>query len=358
MIVTKIQSVSSALRKRSGCLQVLLVGMGLVVVLVVGYRFAAGYASVTEEPQSSSLIQSAIMPVGELERTYLYHVPPRLAAKPALVLVFHAGGIDAEQMREITAYEFERLADAHGFIVAYPNGYEKSWNGCRKHAPYPANMHNIDDLAFVRALIEHFRAEFGVDASCVFAMGFSNGGHLAYRLALEMPNEIAAIAAIGANLPAEESCDCHHANLPIAVMIVNGTADRINPYEGGEVALPNGANLGKVLSAQATADYFRQLAGYAQAPAVHRHPDADSTDDSTIERLTWDADRMPEISLLTISSGGHTIPQDKFVFPALYGATNRDINSLEEIWQFFARQISKIEVNQSRKTSNTHGGRG
>lgn len=318
--------------RQSGRPRRLCIGVALLIV----WGGISGAGDIDATPMAPTpRIQSDSLQVGEVQRTYLYHVPKKLSAPPELVVVFHGGGIDAEKMREITAYEFERLADEHGFIVVYPNGVDKGWNGCRKNAPYPANLRNIDDPAFVRALIRHFRAEFGVDSARVFGIGFSNGAHLAYRLALEMPDEIAAIAAVGANLPAEDHCDCFYSEQPMAVMIVNGTADRINPYDGGEVTLPDGTNLGIVLSAQATADYFRRLAGHARQPAVYRYPDSDSSDGCTVERLTWEREGLPEITLLTIFGGGHTIPQPRFRFPEIYGATNRDISAAAEIWRFF-----------------------
>lgn len=225
--------------RRIGMLFLLVTG-GLLFATSVGLAPFSALQSSASQPVS---VTSDTLRVGDLERSYLYYLSPQLALVPALVFVFHGGGIDAQQMRAITAFEIERLADEHGFIVVYPNGFEKSWNGCRARAPYPANTQNIDDPGFVRALIRRFRAEFGVDSRRVFAMGFSNGGHLAYRLALEMPGEISAVAAIGASLPAAEACDCVFSQTPVAVMIVNGTEDRINPFDGGEVILPGGANL-------------------------------------------------------------------------------------------------------------------
>lgn len=321
--------------------------LAAIALLMLNASLDPVHAAPRQNPQLSSTIQTGSIQVGDLNRTFLYHVPKLLQANPPLVFVFHAGNIDAEQMRAITGYEFERLAEVNGFIVVYPNGFEKSWNDCRQRAPYPANLKQVDDPVFVRALIRHLRAEFGVDSSRVFAMGFSNGAHLAYRLALEMPDEIAAIAAIGANLPTEDNCDCFHSQRPLAVMIVNGDQDRINPYAGGMVTLPSGDHLGAVRSALETADAFRRLAGHEVEPVAHRYPDGDGNAETWVERLTWDGAGLPEVSLLTVHGGGHTIAQTKFQFPEIYGATNADLNSLEEIWNFFARQMQKRRVEGS-----------
>src|SRR5271154_3475132 len=69
--------------------------------------------------------------VGTLKRHYLLHVPPNLPSdKPApLVLVFHGGGGRAWTMPGFT--HFDDLADQAGFIVAYPDGVDRSWNDGR-----------------------------------------------------------------------------------------------------------------------------------------------------------------------------------------------------------------------------------
>ena len=51
------------------------------------------------------------------------------------------------------------MADRHGFIVLYPDGYKNNWNDCRKDAPFAANKENVDDVGFLRALVEQYRRE-------------------------------------------------------------------------------------------------------------------------------------------------------------------------------------------------------
>ena len=60
---------------------------------------------------------------------------------------------------------------------------------------------NIDDVSFIGALIDRFKAGYAIDAKRVYAFGYSNGGHMAFRLAMEAPDEVAAIAAVAASLP-------------------------------------------------------------------------------------------------------------------------------------------------------------
>lgn len=61
--------------------------------------------------------------------------------------------MDGARMRLCTGYEFDCLADQHGFVVIYPDGYRRNWNDCRKYATFPAKRENIDDIGFIRTLI-------------------------------------------------------------------------------------------------------------------------------------------------------------------------------------------------------------
>src|SRR5437899_384166 len=84
-----------------------------------------------------------------------------------------------------------------------------------------------------------------------------DGDLLAYRLALELPDRIAAVAPVAASLPDDSNFDCKKSGKPVAILILNGTADPMNPYEGGEVALYGlFGSRGTVMSTDATVAYF------------------------------------------------------------------------------------------------------
>jgi tetratricopeptide (TPR) repeat protein len=75
-------------------------------------------------------------------------------------------------------------------------------------ASFPANRLGVDDVRFVRLLVDRLRREHGVDPAKARVIGYSNGGHLVYRLALELPADIQSFVALAANLPVEEELDC------------------------------------------------------------------------------------------------------------------------------------------------------
>ncbi|MDQ4076588.1 MAG: dienelactone hydrolase family protein, partial [Chloroflexota bacterium] len=243
---------------------------------------------------------------------------------------------NAEQMRQVTGYGFERLADEHGFLVVYPEGYERHWNDCRKQAPYAAKRLGMDDVSFMRGLVAHFRATYGVDSARVFAVGYSNGAHLAYRLALEAPELIRAVAAVAANLPTEENSDCAPRAGATPVLILNGTEDPINPYQGGRVTLFGFADRGSVRSARESAAYFAQRNAIPDAPVIEKIPQEGSPPTSA-ERARWHSATGAEVVLYTIYGGGHTLPQPRARFPRILGRTHPGLDGPAEIWRFFAR---------------------
>ena len=165
---------------------------------------------------------------------------------------------------------------------------------------------------------------------------------MSFRLALEAPDLVRGVAAIAASMPAQDNLDCRPAGKAVAVMIVNGTLDSINPYDGGEVTLlgPWGTR-GVVKSSGASAGYWVGQAGYSTEPFIIRYPDVVPEDRSIAMHSVWSDQLRPEIGLITVHGGGHTIPHPTAEFPRFLGPVNRDFNAIDEIWQFFQREIGR-----------------
>jgi polyhydroxybutyrate depolymerase len=306
---------------------------GLALVAAWGLRFRRP----PEPDLPGRLVGGALEHEGRT-RTWHAYLPARPLASPALVFVLHGSGGDGEQARGGYAYAFDVLAERDGFVPIYPDGFERHWNDCRKAGPYSANALDVDDVGFLGALVDRFVAEHGADPTRVFATGISNGGQMALRLALEAPERVRAVAPVVASLPAAGNLDCETAGRPVSILIMNGTADPMNPFEGGDVALYGVVgNRGAVLSSADSIDYFRELAGHAEPPsAVERLPDRDPGDGSTIEVRRWRAPGRRDVELWVVENGGHSAPHPDITLPRLLGPTNHDISAAEEIWKFFA----------------------
>ena len=292
-----------------------------------------------ELPALSGELRRGSLAADGRERSYSVYVPAALAPRPALVVALHGSMGDGDQMREGSYYRFDELADRDGFAVAYPDGFEAHWNDCRRVAPYSANTQDVDDVGFLRALVARLEAELGVDPARVYATGMSNGGQMAYRLALEAPDLVAAVAPVAAGLPDAENLDCTASGKPVAILILNGTLDPMNPFAGGRVALYGlWGDRGTVLSSDASAAWWAELAGHRAPPERRRYPDARPDDASWAELVTWSDGPGPEVAHLVVHGGGHTFPHPRWRYPRFIGPTNHDLDAAGEIWAFFARQ--------------------
>jgi polyhydroxybutyrate depolymerase len=100
-----------------------------------------------------------------------------------------------------------------------------------------AQNQNIDDVSYVRTVLDDVQANFNVNAARIFATGFSNGGMMSHRLACAMADRIAGIAAVGGgsgqfDRTLTQYYTCNPLR-PIPVLHIHGTNDRNYPIGGG-----------------------------------------------------------------------------------------------------------------------------
>lgn len=167
---------------------------------------------------------------GGMAREYAVHVPlgyDKSAPLPALFCL-HAFSMNALSFCEDMA-GWPAKADKEKFIVIMPNGYQNSWNigeGCGA-ALLPVHTEGIDDVGFVRALLEDVGKHVNIDLGRVYATGFSNGSSLAWRLACDAADIFTAVVPVAAG-----SClgSCKPST-KVSILDVYGAADAFNPTE-------------------------------------------------------------------------------------------------------------------------------
>ncbi len=268
-------------------------------------------------------------------REYLLHVPDACAASEEpvpLVLVLHGGGGTARATRRTMGWD--ALARREGFIVAYPQGYERHWNDGRGDLAVPTVQEGVDDVKFLSTLVEHLAGELPIDRRRVYSTGASNGAMMSFRLAVDAPGLLAAISTQIGNLPKEHESKTPE---PIPVMMINGTEDPLVPWHGGHVTV-FGKRRGAILSAPATAAWWVARNGIdAEAAEMVELDDADPDDGTRVERVTWRGEG-PEVVLYRVVGGGHTVPGGRQYLPErVIGRTSRDIDALPLVWEFLSR---------------------
>jgi polyhydroxybutyrate depolymerase len=267
-----------------------------------------------------------------IRRTFLVHIPEKLSERQTvpLVIVLHGGGGSPAAVARLTG--FSKLADAAGFIVVYPQAVNRHWNDGRNVTRFRAHREKIDDSGFIAALIDTLSRRLKIDPARIYACGISNGGMMCQRLGIELSHRLAAIATVAAALP-ENLLDSFQPARPLAVLMINGTADPVVPYEGGPVGI--NAQRGRVLSVEQTARLWAEF-NRCSPPTVDTVITR-GNDSTRIVRISFSRGRDgTEVILYRIIGGGHVWPGGERRHP-LFGRYVRSLNATRTIWEFFSR---------------------
>jgi polyhydroxybutyrate depolymerase len=246
--------------------------------------------------------------------------------------VLHGGGGTGKGMVKLTG--FNAVADRENFIIVYPDGFEKHWNDGRG-VQWQAQVENVDDVGFISALIDHLSDELNIDTSRIYVTGISNGGMMSHRLGCELSRKIAAIAPVASNIPVSQA-SVWSPSRPVPVLIINGTEDPLERWEGGEIRLWRNT-YGVVLSVADTVKFWVEKNGCSSPPVITPLPDRDTADGTTVRTEAYGGCQDgAEVVLYAIEGGGHTWPGGFQYLPeSVIGRTSREFNASEVIWQFF-----------------------
>ncbi len=282
----------------------------------------------TESPVKPAAIRrpcSSVPPEGEAavserrsietthgRREYLLYRPawPSRDTPLPLVLNFHGRGSDADTQQRYSG--LIPVAERVGFIVVTPEGTGSP----RAWAAGATAVFEVDDVAFVRQLIETIESELCVDPTRIYATGFSNGAFMASKVACRLGDRIAAFAAVAGLHGPGEAC-----TKAVPALAIHGTKDNLVPFEKGMV---------------------RQVYAYNGARAESRAWATQNGGTSTMvtEKLSPNVSResytigQAPVVLYVLNGGGHTWPGAPEI-PGL-GATIREMNAAETIWAFFS----------------------
>ncbi len=248
------------------------------------------------------------------ERSFLLHVPPNAGEGPLpLVIALHGAGDSAREFAEDS--RLAEVADAARMMVAFPMSVDSTPGKETFNAKIccgSALEADVDDIGFVGAVIEYVAAHRALDRGRVYATGVSNGGMLVYQLAATHPDWFAAIApvaaAIGGTTPGGGSYLIPVPSLPMPVMIMHGTRDRIVLYGGGSSPILSLPYRWKTSVADAVSFWA----------AADHCDDTDAKSERVSSRLSStvyaDCDGGSAVELWTVEGGDHSWPGD--IFPA------------------------------------------
>jgi polyhydroxybutyrate depolymerase len=274
---------------------------------------------------------------GGYVREAVLHVPKGYdpAAPPPLVVGLHGAGGNGEQF--MRGGGWAEMSDRAGFVFAAPDGLParprapadfltnpRLWNSGQLRAGSPRT--EINDVAFVAALLDDLKTRAPYDVKRVFVTGHSNGGGMTFRLAGKLADRIAAIGTV-AGLVADES---PRPAWPVPTLYILGTQDPLVPLNGGESRLPWGARTTKPV-AEYLATWAKAI-GCAPAPVVLSEAEGVKTAEY---RPAGDG---PRLRVLYLEGHGHAWPggKDSALGRRLLGPDTARIDATETIWNFFA----------------------
>lgn len=259
-------------------------------------------------------LQRCGLRLGGVDRAFLLYVPPGPAELPRpLVLVLHRrGGSAAQAVRD---YRMNALADAQGFVVAYPETRApEGWSAGGLPGGDAAA-----DLAFLVQVLDTVAIEVPIDPDRVYCCGHGSGGIMTYDLAAHVPERLAAIGvvagSIGTRLPKPRTVP---AGAPVSVVHIHGTGDDQVPFDSDHAT-----GLDQFVSAPDSVAAWAARNGCAPSNTLlnggqHR-----------IERHSTGTGGS-EVLLHTLVGAPHAWPTDL----PLAGSANFDAAAV--LWKFFA----------------------
>ncbi|MFN7950332.1 MAG: PHB depolymerase family esterase [bacterium] len=306
----------------------------------------------------------------------------------ALVIGLHGGGSNPDQLVDAAgACRMNQLAKNNNFVAVYPQGTVSDgcvdanaqdkqyfWKDCRNDNTYTHPAAGVDDVAFIRDIVDAYVGYVGndykIDPNKVYVWGESNGGLMAYRVGRQLSDRVAAIAAVIANEPSNSSCNSNPLPIsPTPTLIMNSDEDPLMPNIGGEITgLPletdppntctGGDTHGSVESIDDTTQAWLTNNGCNGTYTWNSLSDVYTNDgpgdpirtNSHVEKYTFTAGctESARVEVYAVIKGGHRIPEvhnpvpgptcsnddDPPAFP--FGCQNADITAADTIWSFFS----------------------
>lgn len=262
----------------------------------------------------------------DLDRYYSVYVPKKYdAKKPApLLFVFHGGGGNMEIQSTEKFYKQISKSEEAGFIVVFPNGYSKfqsgvlaTWNA--GNCCGDARDKKVDDVGFIRLVLDTLSKQLNVDRNRIFATGMSNGAMMSYRLACEMPETFKAIAAVAGT---DNTTQCY--DKKISILHIHAKDDDHVLFHGGiGPSAVEKSKITKFNSVPSTISKWVKINGCSEV-AKKVNP--------FCEEYT-DCKENKKVRLCVTPTGGHSWPGGK----KPRGTTEpfKDFSATDAMWDFF-----------------------
>lgn len=270
---------------------------------------------------------------GGTERQYIEYVPSNVSNPAPVLFVLHGLGDNMSNMFNGTG--FKSIANQHGWIVITPQAVEASllgqtvtaWNSGVSIGSMSIN-NDVDDSGLMMAILDDLIATYNVDQNNVFCTGFSMGGFMSNRMAMEHGDRIRAIASVSGTIgnAIANATPVGH----VSAMHIHGTGDQTVTYADASY----GGYISVGLGAEATVEYWRNYNQCSATPTHTDYPD-NVSDGLTFEKFLYEGGTNgTKTAFIKVTGGDHT----------WYYTPNNDIDYTTEIYNFFASCMTPTNV--------------
>ena len=261
-----------------------------------------------------------------LQRDYLVRTPANHDGTLPVLFFLHGLGDNITNCNQ--EFNFGQLAEEFGWAIVVPQarnlGMGNMWNVGMTNS-------DVDDAGFLMALLDSLTVQYQLDPDSVFFTGFSMGGFMTHRMAIEHGDRITACAPVSGLIYTAQASLTPVA--PVRMLHIHGTNDNVVGYNGYSSAF--GMNLG--LGVDAILDYWQNANGCSGEPAIDTLPDL-KNDGLRFIRYTYNCGT--DLQFLKVVGGTHT----------WYDNINRyDVDYKDIIYEFFTGHNTPSSV-LSRKT--------
>ena len=260
-----------------------------------------------------------------VNRKYLIRMPDSHDGTPPVVFFLH--GLGDNITRLDNEYHFSQIANEYGWAMVAPEardlGMGNMWNAALISS-------DVDDSGFLMALLDSLTLQYQLDPDSVFFMGFSMGGFMSHRMAIEHGDRIMACAPVSGLITTAMAAQTPVA--PVRILHIHGTNDNVVGYNGYSSTF--GANLG--LGVDAILQYWQTANGCTGEPTVDTLPDLHN-DGLRFVRYTYHGGT--ELQHLKVIGGTH----DWY-----HSASQYDVGYLAYIHDFFVGTGSGTGVESHR----------
>jgi polyhydroxybutyrate depolymerase len=237
----------------------------------------------------------------------------------ALPVMYFLHGLGDNITRCNNEMHFGNLAERYGWVVVVPQATSVSgytmWNA--------GLGGTADDAGFLLALLDTLIADGKVNADSVFFTGFSMGGFMTHRMAIEHGDRITACAPVSGLIAFAFANDVPP--VPVRMLHIHGTSDDVVGWNGGS------AYFGTIgISVDSVVSFWTGWNNCDATPTVDTLPHR-VNDGLRFVRFTYSGEA--EFQLLKVIGGSHNWYQD---------STTHDIDYFDEIHTFFLGGSSSL----------------